>query len=518
MTGNHGIVASGHAETSRAAAEVLRAGGNAFDAALAALCAACVAEPMMVSLGGGGFLLALDASGHARVYDFFCQTPRSRRPSAEVQFFPILADFGADRQEFHIGMASVAVPGVVAGLFEAHRDLGRIPLSEVFAPAIDLCRGGVRVTALGRYIADIIAAILRSDPDALRLFESPARPGELAGAGEVLRYPQLAEAFDALRREGPALLYRGDWAERISTDSRERGGHLTRADLAGYRVERRAPVPFRFRGADCLTNSPPSPGGCLIAFALGLLEGWLPHGCRRGGPAHAEALVRAMHAATLARTRHGLSDGADRAAMERLLDARTLAEWRRGLELHTLFSRGTTHISVADAAGNIASLTASNGEGSAYVLPGTGIMLNNMLGEEDLNPRGFEHWLPDRRLASMMSPSILRLGERRIALGSGGSNRIRSAIVQAVSNIAAFGLPLPDAVAAPRLHLENAKLSLESGWGEAVLAAFRRSLPDVHEWPGLNLFFGGVHAVETAPGRRFEGAGDPRREGAVAIA
>ena len=137
-----GIVASGHPETSRAAAEILRAGGNAYDAVIAALCAACVAEPLLVSLGGGGFLLSAPHDRDPLVYDFFSQTPMRRRPEAELDFYPIMADFGADQQEFHVGRGSVAVPGVVAGIFAVHRDLGRLPLSEVMQPAISLARQG----------------------------------------------------------------------------------------------------------------------------------------------------------------------------------------------------------------------------------------------------------------------------------------------------------------------------------------------------------------------------------------
>ncbi len=145
-------------------------------------------------------------------------------------------------------------------------------------------------------------------------------------------------------------------------------------------------------------------------------------------------------------------------------------------------------------------------------------MLNNMLGEEDLNPAGFDQWRPASRLASMMSPMLMKHGDRRFALGSGGSNRIRSAITQVTTNVARFGMPLGDAVAAPRLHLEGEKLSIETGWQDPVIDRLREIVPEVHEWPETNLFFGGVHAVEAGPGGAFEGGGDPRRGGAVAIA
>jgi gamma-glutamyltranspeptidase/glutathione hydrolase len=205
--------------------------------------------------------------------------------------------------------------------------------------------------------------------------------------------------------------------------------------------------------------------------------------------------------------------------MERLLGADTVREWQQALQLNSLFSRGTTHISVADRAGNIASLTASNGEGCAYVLPGTGIMLNNMLGEEDLNFGGFHRWKEGVRLASMMSPAVAELADgTRIALGTGGSNRIRSAITQVLVNLLDFGMSLGAAVTAPRMHLEGDMLSIESGLAGETLAALQAMAPRHHVWPEKNLFFGGVHAVSIKHGGIFDGAGDPRRGGAVAFA
>jgi gamma-glutamyltranspeptidase/glutathione hydrolase len=192
---------------------------------------------------------------------------------------------------------------------------------------------------------------------------------------------------------------------------------------------------------------------------------------------------------------------------------------KKGLELNSLFSRGTTHISVADVDGNIASLTASNGEGCSYILPGTGMMMNNMLGEEDLNFGGFHSWEQNSRLASMMSPTVIELENgTRYALGSGGSNRIRSAITQVLVNILDFEMNLTEAIAAPRIHLEGEMLSMESGFSDQAIELFENNVPKTHLWPEKNLFFGGVHAVSVTPSGEFHGAGDSRRGGAVAVA
>jgi gamma-glutamyltranspeptidase / glutathione hydrolase len=514
-----GVAASGSAEVSRTAVEILEAGGNAFDAVLGALCTAAIAEPLLVSLGGGGFLLALPDGEKPRVYDFFCQTPARRRPVGDVDFYPILADFGSAVQEFHIGLGSAAVPGVVAGIFDAHRDLGRMPLAEIMAPAIALARGGVTVDDFHHYVIRILRPIMQATPASFALYESPDRPGRLIRAGESLRNPGAAVALEALVAEGPDLFYRGQWAERLARDCLERGGQITREDLAAYRVERREPVVFRYRGARCAINPPPSPGGCLVAFALGVMGDWQSSGDTWGSQEHALNLLRGMRAASVARHRYHMEGGLDRAQMERLLDPTTVREWQQGLQLHSLFSRGTTHISVADRAGNIASLTASNGEGCGHVLAGTGVMLNNMLGEEDLNFGGFHRWKEGARLASMMSPAVVeRADGTRLALGTGGSNRIRSAMTQVLVNLLDFGLSPEQAVQAPRMHLEGEMLSIEPGFGEATLAALTTAAPRHHLWPGKNLFFGGVHTVSVAPDGAFDGAGDARRGGVIAYA
>jgi gamma-glutamyltranspeptidase/glutathione hydrolase len=514
-----GVAASGSAEVSQTAVEILKAGGNAFDAVLGALCTASIAEPLLVSLGGGGFLLGLPDGDKPRVYDFFCQTPSRRRADSELDFYPIMADFGTAEQEFHIGMGSIAVPGVVAGICEAHHDLGRMPLDEIVAPAINLARSGVVVDAFHHYIIRILRPIMEATPEAFHLYESPGRPGQLIQADELLCNPDAADSLEALVAEGPGLFYRGEWAQQLAADSLAGGGHITLEDLAAYTVQRREPVVFRHRGARCAINPPPSPGGSLVAFALGVMGDWNSGKDEWGSRSHVMNLLRGMRAASVARHEYAMEAGLEFQKMEQLLGPETIRRWQQGLQLHSLFSRGTTHISVADAEGNIASLTASNGEGCSYVLPGSGVMLNNMLGEEDLNPGGFNQWKEGRRLASMMSPAIIEQGDgTRFALGSGGSNRIRSAITQVMVNLLDFDMTLEQAVAAPRIHLEGDMLSLEPGFSEAALGALETAAPRTHHWPEKNLFFGGVHTVSVKPGGIFDGAGDPRRGGVVAFA
>jgi gamma-glutamyltranspeptidase/glutathione hydrolase len=516
---HQGVVAAGHMETCRAAAAMLEAGGTAVDAALAGLAAACVAEPVLASLGGGGFLaVRVNEGAHAGrsvVYDFFTQTPKRPQPAAAIDFRPVLADFGPEQQQFHIGWGAIATPGVVRGLFEAHRDLGRMPMRAIVEPAVRLARDGVRIDAMQAYVVGVVAAILQASAASRRLFASPRHPDALIGEGELLRQPELAEVLELLAIEEDDLFYRGEIAQLAAADCRAHGGQLMAEDFRDYRVERRPPLAVDAFGARILLNPPPSTGGILIAFALELAGAI---GLAGAGGGYLTRLAEVMAATSRARIagRFDAGDAGDWAA--RLLDPGLVRRYRDEILGRPAAMRGTTHISVIDKAGTQAALTVSNGEGSACVVPGTGIMLNNMLGEEDINPAGFLAWPADTRMSSMMAPTLLQspaLGS--VALGSGGSNRIRTAIVQVLLNLLVRGMPLAEAVAAPRIHVEGDTLHIEGGFDDAEAAALAVHPGDIRRWPERNIFFGGVHAARQAPGGGGDGAGDERRGGRALV-
>lgn len=505
-----GMIAAGHEATARAAEEMLLADGNAFDAAMSAMLAACVAEPVLASPGGGGFLTALPAGGRPVVYDFFAHTPGRRRPREAIDFQPIVADFGTASQTFHIGMGAMATPGLVRGLFDIYRERCRLPMDLLMAPALKLAREGVEINPFQDLIARIVAPILRATPAALALHASPDDPVHLIGVGERHRLPELADFLSALEREGEALFYQGEVAKRLVEDCRNHGGQLTREDLADYRVIKRQPLIQPYRDAQLITNPLPSLGGTLIAFSLGLLanERLMPR--HWGGERHLRHLARVMRLTQLLR-----SDASS--PMERILTPGVTECYRRRLRQGGISQRGTTQISIADSAGNLASLTLSNGEGCGYVIPETGIMMNNMLGEEDLNPGGFHRWPENRRLASMMAPSlVLRAQGDAIVTGSGGSNRIRSAILQVISNLLDFELSPDAAVSASRIHFEQDLLSLEPGIEGKVAESLRDEFPHQQHWREKSLFFGGAHSVCRRHDGTLLAAGDERR-GGVAI-
>ena len=513
MSGGNGAVAAGHPATAAAAATILREGGNAFDAVLAAMATACVAEPVLCSLGGGGFLLARPKDGEVRVYDFFAQTPLHRPPDEGRDFHPVLCDFGATQQEFHIGMASMATPGLVKGLFEVNDELGRMSIKTVIEPAVAAARDGVVLNRLQAYIFDVVGPIYMSTAGSRAIFESRDRPGELVGEGGVIANRRFADLLDILALEGADLFYQGEVAARVAADSAQQGGTLSRADFEAYELIRRAPLDLTYGDARVFTNPPPSTGGLLIAFALELLRG-----ARLGdfgSLEHLSTLVDVMALTNEARLETKMHEAPPGAAAARLLDGRLVQAYRSRLAGHPKAYRGTTHVSVVDADGSAASLTLSNGEGCGYVIPDTGVMMNNMLGEEDINPHGFHAWPVDTRMSSMMAPSLVVDGDGRItALGSGGSNRIRTAILQVLVNLFGFGHDIADAVTRPRLHFERDVLNMEPGFAPEAVDALAADVGQAKLWPELNLFFGGVHLVRADLHKQhFEGVGDPRRGG-----
>ena len=243
-----GIIAAGHPSTVEAAETILQAGGNAFDAVLAAQFAACVVEPVFTSLGGGGFLLAHTDTDDNFLYDFFTQTPLLRRDSEMMDFYPINADFGTTTQEFHIGMSSIATPGIVKGLFKIHRELCTLPIKEIIEPAVTFARHGVKMNQLQAYSFVVLEKILRSTPAALAIYRNP-NSDQLLTEGECLKQPDLADALDSLADEGDSLFYRGDVAKQIVKDCHERGDSITENDLHKYRVMKRKPLTFSYHNS-----------------------------------------------------------------------------------------------------------------------------------------------------------------------------------------------------------------------------------------------------------------------------
>jgi gamma-glutamyltranspeptidase/glutathione hydrolase len=514
-----GAVAAGHRLTAEAGARVLGEGGNAVDACVAASFAAWVAESPLTGPGAGGFALVLPADGRApRVADFFVSTPglgRPAEPGAEMHAIDV--GFGGDSettQVFRIGAASCAVPGTARGLESVHASYGRLPWNELLQPAIELARGGVELTREQAHLHAILDLILRHLEEGRRLYSRP--DGNRLVPGDMLSSPDLAQTLERIADGGASVLYRGELADAIVAAV---GAAITKQDLASYRVVWRRPVRVRFRGHEVVSNPPPSSGGILIAYGLALLEQ-----LRGGAPGSADALAvlaEVMREQTRVREDRFATELYRGGLARRLLAADAvqaglarIAESRPGAREPA--PAGTTHVSAVDAEGNACSISSSTGSGSGVIVPGTGIHLNNMLGEYDLVAPGPA--TPGRRLTSMMAPTVV-IGEHgpRLVVGSAGSVRLRGAIMQVIVNVIEHGLGVAEAIDAPRLHVDEPHVHCEGGFDPGELDKLQAAGYDVVRWRRRNLFFGGTNAVEVLDGGGLAAAGDARRGGAGVV-
>lgn len=452
-------IAAGHPATADAGAEILAAGGSAADAAIAATLASCVAETVMTGLLGGGHAIWWDAAeGRARLLDFFVAVPGLGAERRDVELVELQVPFGTELVHYAVGIASCAVPGVPAGLGELHDRYGRLAWPTVVEPALRLARDGVEMPPAHASCLAMLAPVMTMR-DGARLY-SPG--GRLLAAGDRLEQPGLVSALELLAGEGPGSAYAGALGDALLALMEERGGLVTRADLASYRARWSEPLEAEYAEWRVSTRA----GLAGLAGALARL----PKLGELGSGARARALVHAL--------------GAPRG------------------EGHT------TNLTVVDGDGNACVVTTSLGLGSGDWLPGYDLHLNSMLGETDLLAGELE---PGSRMESMIAPSLVTDGEEPVlAAGAAGGTRLRSALVQVLVGILEDGLAPQEAIEQPRLHPSGEVVHVEPGYDEEALAALEADGLEVRRWPGLHHYFGGVSAA----GRAGLGA-DPRRSGAA---
>ncbi|GAA1600536.1 gamma-glutamyltransferase [Actinoplanes couchii] len=437
---------------------VLEAGGSAADAAVAAVLACCVAETVYTGLGGGGFATFYEASTReVTCLDFFVAVPGLDGDRSAADMVAVDVFFGGLPQIYSIGGASVAVPGVPAGLGEVHRRWGRLPWPEVVAPAAGLARTGV-------LLPPAHARTLESCAPALAYGEGATsyQPGgRLLQGDELLFHSGLATAMDALASDGPEVFYSGEYGKLLVDTVRESGGAIGPADLAAYRVESvpvdHAPLAgYRVHARHDLNRTVDTIGA-------------LPTDLSRPGraPGVASALVNR--------------------GQQRLGD--------------------TTNVSVVDTEGNACVITTTLGLGAGVWLPGLGINLNSMLGEGELLS---EELVPGQRMSSYMCPLVVTSpdGGLAVAAGSAGASRIRTALIDTLLGVLVDGVSVPEAIARPRFHAVEDTVHAEAGCPPGELEALAGAGWQIVEWPEINHYFGGVTAVGDAGA-----AGDPRRGG-----
>jgi gamma-glutamyltranspeptidase/glutathione hydrolase len=531
-----GVISAGDEKTAAAGAEILRKGGNAVDAAVAAAFVSFIAEIGVVHLGGSGIAQVYKPASNgqpaiSRVYDFFSTMPGLGRPGLpeNLDFEKVTVDFGPATQEFYLGRGSVAVPGDIVGLCRLAEDAGRLPLEELLKPVTQLAGDGVYLSKFQTDTCELLAPLYTHTPDIRDIF---TRNGRHITPDDRFVIPHLAHTLNMLASEGEEFARKGALAQAIIKDQAANGGLITAEDLEQFEVAVKQPISVAYRDYEVLLPPPSSSGGVLSAFTLILLGNFDVQQFEHHSPKHLQLLFEVMAATTRARPVWDslLDENTPDKALAYFLHpsfvSRYADEVRSALSgdfdfpvLSEPSARpDTSHLSVIDGDGLAVGLTTTAGESAGFVLPGTGMIPNNILGEEDLHPAGF-HCLPaGQRINTMMMPTIvLHKGKIRLVVGSGGSIRIRSAVLQTLSNLVDFRMKLVDAVNSARVHLENGVLQCEHGVDPQSLDQLESWGYRINRWDRRSIYFGGAHSVSRTSSGRLVAAGDNRRGGSVQV-
>lgn len=489
-------ISAGHQKTLEAAKEVLQAGGNAVDAAIAAYWMSFVSEPCMASAGAGGFAM-VRMDGEIRNVDFFCQTPMEKRDTIALDFFGVDVDFGSAIETFHVGKGSSAVPGTIAGIFAMHDRWGTVPMAELANQAIQAAKEGIPLDKFQAQDFILLKDIFAIDQEQKSTFFN----GDvIKGEGDLIALPDYADFLEALVRDGKDLFYKGEIAATIANDYSE-GGQLTRVDFEHYRVNIGSPIAFKYRDHEVYTTPMPSVGGLIVGSLLKLRE----------SSEHANRFLSYDHLSlNLASCKEVYQASKDRHTL-----IQSLAKYANVVIPPTWHpnsgnqTKGTSHFSIIDRHGNAVGLTTSIGEGNGYFIPGTQMQMNNMLGEGALLPNGFHSWIENTRLRSMMTPCMAVDAAHDISLiiGSGGAGRIPYAIAQVIENVLDYRQSLREAINAPRVYFDGSTYQIEAGYDYP-------SLPQEYNvWQDQTLYFGGTNCIALHKGR-YTALADPRRFGA----
>lgn len=469
--------------------QVAHAGGNAIDVALAAALVTMVNEVGIVSLSSGGFITVQPPDGSApQTVDGWMDMP-GRGQALGAGTWDIDTDYGGG-VTVTVGPGSVATHGSLAAFEEAHRRWGSIPWRELVMPAVEVARRGFRLSSASRYYLEYVHETIFGWDD-----ESSAAVHGADGDIEtgLIVLPDLAASLELIAADGASTLHTGELARLISDDVVRRGGILSAADLAAYRPVVRPALLSSVGGWTFGTNPPPSVGGVCVAAMLRLLDGRPRGDWSTDDVEHLIRVQRAVLGHRLGALDHSDDLVRDSAAYLDLVDRDHLA---------VLESGSTAHVSATDSDGGACSVTVSSGYSSGMIAQGTGIWLNNCLGEQELNPRGLHGLAPGTRLLSNMAPTVGHHEDgSALAIGSPGADRITTAIVQALAGFVNGGLGLQQAINRPRVHVHQA------GRGSEVI----KTETD------LTMYYGGVAATLRRADGHLVAAADPRRDGAVRL-
>lgn len=490
-----------------AAAEIADAGGNAVDCAIAAALVTMNTEPGVCALAGGAYVTVWPSAGDALTIDGNVAVPGLGTPdfSADTGVESVQMKYGGGIETL-IGAASVAVPGSLAALDRASRNFGKLDWKKLFQPSIRAVGSGFPLpTACHYYLQYSGQTIFSNSRDGFRALHTES--GKLRSPGSQIIVPHLADSLEQIAAEGSCCFYSGELAQKISDHVQANGGLLTLDDLQHYQPVFRKTLKVNVNGWEIATNPPPAIGGAVLCA---MLHGFQNTRFKEWDETALQHLIAVQRAALGFRV-NVLDVSKDvRADIEAML---VLA--RKGTLLSRFVSASTVHTSAVDNNGLAIAITASSGYGSGEMPKGTGLWLNNCLGEVELNRSGLDAGPVGTRLPSNMAPLVARMGLKVLAAGSPGADRITTALHQFLINFAQMNMSLADSINHSRLHLEvrgrEPVLAVEPGL----------RLPDldlqIKPFAEKGMYFGGVGAALYDPGNGFSVAADPRREGGTFI-
>jgi gamma-glutamyltranspeptidase / glutathione hydrolase len=521
--GSRGMVVTNHPLASGAAMETLLSGGNAIDAAVAALFALTTVEPMMVGVLGGGILHIRTADGHHHIIDALSTAPASAHgrmfEPVDGKSLPNARDTVGRRNA--VGAAAVATPGALAGWTMALKDFGSQPLAQVMAPAIRFAEHGFVVTP---YLADCIADLasdLAADAGLSALFLPGGKP---AAAGHHLVQADYARTLRGIAAEGPATLYGGLLGSAVADHLQATGGHVSLQDLVAYSPVIREAVQGQYRGHAIIGPPPPASSGVHIAQMLAILEGYDLAGMGFGTADSCHVIAESMRIAFADRAVATADPAFVKTPVARLISPEYAAErrsrvdlarsqeWQAGI-VADRESADTTHVTVADAFGNIVTATQTiNGLfGACVQIPGTGMIANNYMLNFDPHPGRALSIAPGKRVFTSMAPMMVaREGRVIAALGLPGGLRIFPSALQAIINLIDHGMTPQQAVEAPRIWTEGGVLELEPAIPEAVAEELAQR---GHVIARVNRIAGGMGAIVFEPDGGMTGAACWRADG-----
>jgi gamma-glutamyltranspeptidase / glutathione hydrolase len=521
-TASRGMVVTNHPLGSAAGAEMLAAGGNAVDAAIGALFALTVVEPMMVGIFGAGMTQLRLADGRHLIIDNYTTAPSAARPDMYRPVSDAWPDYLRAAGDVNLtGLLSAGVPGTLKAWAEAIARFGRLDLETVMQPAIRHAERGFRATPY------LVEAVLDTAPDLAR-FPETARTflpgGAPIKAGDLVVMPEYAATLRLIAAKGPGALYGGDLGAIVADYMARAGGIITLDDLVRYETIERRPIRGGYRGFEIAGAPPPTAGGLHLIEMLNILEGFDPAGLGFGTAEYFHLIAEVLKIGFADRNActgdpafvdipvERLTSKAHAAARRAQIRADRAGDYG-GVPGVAAGSAHTTHVTTADAEGNVVAMTQTlnNLFGAKATVPGTGIILNNTMALFDPHPGTPASVAPGKRVTSSMAPTIvLRDGRPAWALGLPGGVRIFTSVLQAVVNLIDHRMPLQQAVEAPRIWSQGQELEMEQDIPAAVRAALAARGHRVVAVPAVA---GGMNAVAFAADGTLEGAACWRADG-----